>query len=168
MGWMTSQVKHNGRHSWGAAVEYYNLMADCCLLANEADDDFYRAMAGIEVAMALILGGKPLVGYSTSSGEKVQALRQAVPEERGGTMALKIGAPDPSAAREASAKEQRRLQQGTPPTQLEPGESVLVPHWEVTRIWNFAMDAYMRVETVGHGQYICGETTGWGTLQKQS
>ena len=65
----------------------------------------------------------------------VQALRQAVPEERGGTMALKIGAPDPNAAREASAKEQRRLQQGTPPTQLEPGESVLVPHWEVTRTY---------------------------------
>ena len=75
LGWYTSQVKHNGKHPWGAAVEFYHQMCDCCLLADKADDDFYRAEAGIEAAMSLVLGGKPIVGYSVKSGAKVQVLR---------------------------------------------------------------------------------------------
>ena len=71
LGWFTSQVKHNEKQPWRAAVEFYNLMADCCVLADKADDDFYRAEAGVEAAMALVLGGKPIVGYSVKSGAKV-------------------------------------------------------------------------------------------------
>lgn len=168
MGWCTSQVKYNGRNPWVAAVEYFNLNADCCLLANEADDDFYRANAGIEAAVGLVLGGKPLVGCTTSSGAKVQVLRK-VGVSGGGRgddyEELNLSAPNPTAARDAGANEQRRLQQGVPPTTLERGETVLVAHWEATRLWNYAMEAYTRVESFGYGQYIYGETWGWGIME---
>ena len=64
LGWVASQVKHNGKHPWRAANDFYNFLSDCCILADKVDDDFYCAEAGIEVAMSLVLGGKPIVGYS--------------------------------------------------------------------------------------------------------
>eukprot|EP00578_Thalassiosira_sp_NH16_P009850 CAMPEP_0181114906 /NCGR_PEP_ID=MMETSP1071-20121207/21152_1 /TAXON_ID=35127 /ORGANISM="Thalassiosira sp., Strain NH16" /LENGTH=547 /DNA_ID=CAMNT_0023199085 /DNA_START=138 /DNA_END=1781 /DNA_ORIENTATION=- len=167
-GWVSSQTKHNGRHPWAAAVDFYNQMADCCLLADGTDDDFYRAAAGVEIAMSLIIGGKPLVGYAVPSGAKVQVLRDLIANNDWDTdreMKLNIGAPTPAAAREASAKERRRLLEGVPPTRLEHGETVIVPHWEVSRIWNFAMEAYARVEGFGYGQCVYGETSGWDIVE---
>ena len=52
-----------------------NHWADCCILTNEYDDDFYSTNAAIEVVMRLIIGGKPLVGYTSPNGAKVQVLR---------------------------------------------------------------------------------------------
>jgi hypothetical protein len=167
LGWYTSQVKHNGKHPWGAAVEFYNQMCDCCLLADKADDDFYRAEAGIEAAMSLVLGGKPIVGYSVKSGAKVQVLRDfdltlfGVDIVGNEQIKMQIGAPTPVVARECRDNEMKRLRDKIPLTTLQPGETVIVPHWEVASIWNFAMKAYSRVEAFGHGQYIYGETTGW-------
>ena len=162
LGWVTHQVKHNGKHPWRAANDFYNQMADCCLLADKADDDFYRAEAAIEVAMSLVLGGKPIVGYTVPSGPKVQVLRDMTAIDNDDQYReLKMGASNQAAANEAGAKEKKRLRDGVPPTLLEPGETVLVPHWEVSRIWNYAMKAYMRLETFGHGSYVYGETTGW-------
>jgi len=164
LGWFTSQVKHNGKQPWKAAVEFYNLMADCCLLADKADDDFYRAEAGVEAAMGLVLGGKPIVGYSVKSGAKVQVLRDfdlTLDDSDVGTLQMPIGAPTPDSAREASEKEMKRLNDKVTPTMLEPGETVIVPHWEVTRIWNFAMKSYSRLEIFEYGQYVYGETIGW-------
>ena len=43
----------DGKHPWKSTN-------DCCLLADKVDDDFYRAEAGIEVTMCLVLGGKPI------------------------------------------------------------------------------------------------------------
>ena len=166
LGWFTTQVKHNGKQRWEAAVEFYNLMSDCCILANEADDDFYRAEAGVECAMGLILGGKPIVGYSVKSGAKVQVLRDfdltwEACQSNGGDLQMPIGAPSTAAAHEASVKEMNRLKENVTPTLLEPGETVIVPHWEVSRIWNFAMQAFMRLEIFDHGSYVYGETIGW-------
>jgi hypothetical protein len=145
-------------------VEFYNLMADCCLLADKADDDFYRAEAGVEAAMGLVLGGKPIVGYSVKSGAKVQVLRDfdlTLDDSDVGTLQMPIGAPTPDSAREASEKEMKRLNDKVTPTMLEPGETVIVPHWEVTRIWNFAMKSHSRLEIFEYGQYVYGETIGW-------
>ena len=167
LGWFTTQVKHNEKQPWAAAVEFYNLMADCCMLADKADDDFYRAEAGVEAAMGLVLGGKPIVGYSVKSGAKVQVLRDfdLTWEACGGSDAdglnMPIGAPTPVAAREAGVKETNRLREKVEPTLLEPGETVIVPHWEVSRVWNFAMKAFSRLEVFDHGQYVYGETIGW-------
>jgi hypothetical protein len=165
LGWFTSQVKHNGKQPWRAAVEFYNHMADCCLLADKVDDDFYRAAAGVEAAMGLVFGGKPIVGYSVKSGAKVQVLRDfdlTLDDcEESSQLKMPIGAPTPEAAREASVKEMKRLVDKVTPTMLEPGETVIVPHWEVARIWNFAMKAYMRLEIFDHGQHVYGETIGW-------
>lgn len=164
LGWVTHQVKHNGKHPWRAANDLYNQMADCCLLADKADDDFYRAEAGIEMAMSLVLGGKPIVGYSVPSGSKVQVRRDMnvidIDDEY-----REIGASTPAAANEAGAKERKRLRDGVPPTLLEPGETVLVPHWEVSCIWNYAMKAYMRLETFGYGSFVYGETIGWNIAE---
>ena len=66
-----------------------------------------------------------------------------------------------AAANEAGAKEQKRLKDRVPPTLLDPGETVIVPHWEVSRIWNYAMKAYMGLEALGHGSTVYGETSGW-------
>ena len=66
-----------------------------------------------------------------------------------------------AAVNEAGAKEQKRLKDRVPPTLLDPGETVIVPHWEVSRIWNYAMKAYMRLEALGHGSTVYGETSGW-------
>lgn len=74
---------------------------------------------------------------------------------------MQIGAPTPVVARECRDNEMKRLRDKIPLTTLQPGETVIVPHWEVASIWNFAMKAYTRVEAFGHGQYIYGETTGW-------
>merc|ERR1711957_644330 len=114
-------------------------------------------------AMSLVLGGKPIVGYSVPSGAKVQVLRDMTSndDDEDGEFRLPLGAPTPDAAREASAKEQRRLRERIPPMLLEPGETVLVPHWEVSRIWNYAMEAYARLETFGQGAYVYGESAGW-------
>jgi|AntRauTorckE5430_2_1112549.scaffolds.fasta_scaffold07850_2 hypothetical protein len=163
LGWFTSQVKHNGKHPWKAAAEFYNQMADSCIVAEKADDDFYRAKAGVELAMGLVLGGKPIVGYSVKSGEKVQVLRDfnTVWSDDGGSIGFPIGASTPVGAEEAFAKETKRLRDKVTPTLLEPGETVIVPHWEVSRIWNYAMKAYARLETFDHGTYIYGETIGW-------
>ena len=60
LGFVALQVKHNGKHPWKSTNDFYNILADCCLLADKVDDDFYRAEAGIEVAMCLVLGGKPI------------------------------------------------------------------------------------------------------------
>ena len=72
-----------------------------------------------------------------------------------------LGATTLAAANEAGAKEQKRLKDRVPPTLLDPGETVIVPHWEVSRIWNYAMKAYMRLEALGHGSTVYGETSGW-------
>ena len=104
-----------------------------------------------------------LVGYSVPSGAKVHVLRvmssidDSVDESE---FEGAIGASTPASANEARAKEQKRLKDGVPPTFLEPGETVLVPHWEVSRIWNYAMKAYLRLEAFGHGWYVYGESTG--------
>eukprot|EP00986_Skeletonema_menzelii_P009825 scaffold4586_cov152-Skeletonema_menzelii.AAC.5 len=166
MGYVSSQVKHNGRHPWRSLVDFYNQMCDCCLLADKADDDFYRAEAGIEAAMALVLGGKPNIGYPLKSGEKVQVLRDfgrasLDDYEEGEQIGFPIGGPTPAAAREAMNKEMRRLRDKVPPETLQEGETVIVPHWEVARIWNYAMKAYLRLEAIGQGQCVYGESTGW-------
>ena len=72
-----------------------------------------------------------------------------------------LGATTLAAANEAGAKEQKRLKDRVPPTLLDPGETVIVPHWEVSRIWNYAMKAYMGLEALGHGSTVYGETSGW-------
>ena len=56
-------MKHNGKHPWRAANDFYNFLSDCCILADKVDDDFYCAEAGIEVAMSLVLGGKPRMAF---------------------------------------------------------------------------------------------------------
>jgi hypothetical protein len=49
---------------------------------------------------------------------------------------------------------------------LEDGEEVLVGHWEVSHVWNYAMEAFARVETFGFGAYVYGETCGWDLVKK--
>jgi len=163
LGWFTRIVNDNGKHPWRAVNEFYNLMADCCLLAEKVDDDFYRAEAGIEVAMSLVLGGKPIVGYRVPCGAMVQTIRDMsyIDEVPEGDIEIALNAPSQAAANEAGDKEQKRLAGRVPPTLLEPGESVLVPHWEVSRIWNFAMEAYLRLDEIGQGRDVYGETYGW-------
>ena len=53
------------------------------------------------------------------------------------------------------------MREGVQPTHLDPGEDVVVPHLEVRLAWNYAMEAYMRLEQFGHGQFVYGETWGW-------
>jgi len=163
LGWVCSQVKHNGKHPWKAANECYNLLADCCLLAEKADDDYYRAVAGIDMAHSLIIGGKPIVGYSLPDGEKVQVLRDLNVNDTDGNHDFKtpIQASNLAAAKEAGDKETKRLSDRVCTTLLEPGESILVPHWEVSKIWNFAMTAYKRLDAIGQGLHVYGETLGW-------
>ncbi len=171
LGYVSTQVKYNGKHPWRAMVEFYNQMCECCLLADKADDDFYRAEAGIEAAMSLVLGGKPILGYTLKSGEKVQVLRDfditsLDDYDESEQIKMPIGAPTPAAAREASAKEMKRLREKISPETRQQGETILVPHWEVARIWNYAMKAYSRLEAIGHGQYVYGESSGWDIAEQ--
>lgn len=81
---------------------------------------------------------------------------------------MPIGAPTPVAAREASVKEIKRLSDKVTPTSLESGETVIVPHWEASRIWNFAMKALMRLEIFDHMVNMSTARVLDGTLQRDS
>lgn len=89
----------------------------------------------MEVATSLVLGGKPIVGYSAKSGAKVHVLQDfdllLDDWEEDNERRLHMCAPTLAAAHKVNAKEIKRVRDQVPPTSLEPGEAVIVPHWEV-------------------------------------
>ncbi|KAL7535378.1 hypothetical protein ACHAWF_005149 [Thalassiosira exigua] len=169
LSYVTSQVKHNGLDPWRAAAIFLDQMAECWLLADAADDDFYRAVSGVEFAMAMVHGGKPLVAYRSPSRGQVQILRDIVDDSQvvlGKVIPLVLSAETPKAAREATAKEVRRQSERVPPTKLEEGETVIVPPWDVKCIWNNAMEAFMRLDRFGHGGFVYAESAGWDIVEE--
>ncbi|KAL3785999.1 hypothetical protein ACHAWO_012197 [Cyclotella atomus] len=73
-------------------------MANALYAADKSDDDFHRGIAGIELAMSLIVGGKPLVSSKMPSGH-VQMLRDFFDEDSG---KVHMSVPNSAAAEEAT------------------------------------------------------------------
>jgi len=167
LGWVDTQVKYNGRHVWSAAADCYNNMTMCYKLADKCDDDFLKANGRIEAAMCIVIGASGMVGYTLPNGEPVQATRkiQTNAGPANNVVNCSLSGPTTNMGQvEALRKEKQRIEKGYPATRIDPGEQVIVPHWEVRRLWNQAMESYQSLERYGHGNFVCGEVSGWDAV----
>jgi hypothetical protein len=110
--------------------------------------------------MTIVLGASRLIGYKLSNRESAQVARNIETKEENSAR------PMPTTGQlEALRKEKHRVEGGIPATRIELGETVIIPHWDIRRLWNHAMDAYIRLEQNGHGNFVYEETTGWDIIE---
>lgn len=148
-----------------AAADCVNMFKQCYQVADEEDDDFLRAVARIEHCYYLTVGGDGFVGKKVLNNKSVtikRDMRSSTSAQNG--MQIKsfaINAGSTKVRRQAASEEEERISRGLQLTCLEPGEMLLVEHWNVRRVWNEAMNAFDALQQWGHGHIVYGETSGW-------
>ena len=168
LGYIAQQsVAKRGVDPLVGTAECLAMMREAYKRADEQDDDFLKSGARIEAAMCLTLGGEGIVAYKLS-GKSVQTKRDFLmkqPEkEESGVYPFHIMAygDTDEIIQECIKHEQGRLRDHVPPTQLDPGEDLLIPRWEVLQLWNEAMKGgYDSLKQWGHHIMVYGETAGW-------
>jgi hypothetical protein len=141
------------------------LMKQCFVLADTEDDDFLKAGARIEAAMCMVLGADGIVGYNVLGDQQGQAQRDMRSQQsRGGQKALRVFGDTDEIRYACVDYEKRRMSSGVPPTTQEPGETLIIPRWEVLKLWNEAMSAYDSIERWGHECCVYGEGAGWNIV----
>ena len=145
-----------------AAADMHELLVRCYTLADETGDDFLRAEARIEAAMALVEGAGGLVGYRVDGGPgQVRRDMRSSQPAAGPTQQLQVMGASAAIRQGVGRNEARRLAGGVHPAFLEAGEMLLVEWWEVRRLWNDAMVPYDALARWKHEHNVYGESTGW-------
>jgi hypothetical protein len=153
LGWIAQQsVAKRGVHPLEGAAEMLTLtlMKHCLAIADADDDDFLRAGARIEAAMCMVLGADGIVGYKVLGDQNGQAQRDMRSDksrsvQQLGNVAiapLRVSGDTDEITFACVEYEKRRMSSGVPTTTQEPGEKLIIPRWEVLKLWNEAMSAY--------------------------
>jgi hypothetical protein len=170
LGWIAHQsVAKRGVHPLEGAAEMLGLMKQCFAIADVEDDDFLKAEARIEAAMCMVYGADGIVGYKVLGNQRCQAQRdmrseksRSAPQVGDITIAPVSASGDTDEITFACVEyEKRRMSTGVPATTQESGETLIIPRWEVLKLWNEAMSAYDSINHWGHGCVVYGETAGW-------
>ena len=110
-----------------------------------------RAASRLEAAACIVAGGSGIVAYKVLGGQSGYAQRDMRSEKTRGVQSLLSGKAkvghyhinaygDTAAVQRAIlANERRRMDTGISPTQLARGEEMLIPRWDVLKLWNDAM-----------------------------
>ena len=170
LGWIAQQsVAKRGVHPLEGAAEMLALMKHCFAIADVENDDFLKAGARIDAAMCMVLGADGIVGYKVLGDQKGQAQRDMRSDKSrrvqqlGNTAIapLRVSGDTDEITFACVEYEKRRMSSGVPTTTQEPGESLIVPRWEVLKLWNEAMSAYDSIKRWGHECFVYGEVGGW-------
>jgi hypothetical protein len=173
LGWIAQQsVAKRGVHPLEGAAEVLALMKQCFAIADADDDDFLKAAARIEAAMVMVYGANGIVGYTVLGDKKGQATRDMRSEksrsaQQVGDVAvapLRISGDTDEVISACVEYEKRRMSSGVPTTTQEPGEKLIIPRWEVLKLWNEAMSAYDSIKRWGHECFVYGEVGGWDVV----
>jgi hypothetical protein len=171
LGWLAQQsVAKRGVHPLEGAAEMLGLMKQCIAVADVEDDDFLKAGARIEAAMCMVLGADGIVGYTVLGKEQGQAQRdmrsdksrsaQQVAEDVT-ILPLRVFGETDEIRYACVEYEKRRMSTGVPATEIESGEKLIVPRWEVLKLWNEAMVSYDSIKRWGYECFVYGEVGGW-------
>lgn len=159
-------------HGLTGAKERFDHLTKAYQLADAQDDDFVKATARIDAAICLCFGAGGRVSYTLPNGEKGHVSRRfdraSVREVTSGNRNFKLNLTAPSKAGEKMVmdKELDRIRRGVEPTQLDPGERLLVARWDVLRLWNDAMESYDALQKWGHHEFVYGECNGFDSVQE--
>jgi hypothetical protein len=171
LGWIAQQsVAKRGVHPLEGAAEMLALMKQCFAIADADDDDFLKAEARIEAAMCMVLGGDGIVGYTVLGNESGQAQRDMRSDKSRSTrqvaedvtiLPLRVMGETDAIRCACIEYEKRRMSTGVPMTEIKAEESLIVPRWEVLRLWNEAMSSYDSIKRWGYECFVYGEVAGW-------
>jgi hypothetical protein len=156
-------------HPLEGAAEMLALVKQCFAIADADDDDFLKAAARIEAAMCMVYGADGIVGYKVLGDQKGQAhWDMRSDKSRSAQQVADVAVAPPRVSGETDEiryacveYEKRRMSTGVPTTEIEPGENLIVPRWEVLRLWNEAMSSYDSIKRWGYECFVYGEVAGW-------
>lgn len=138
------------------------------LQAADACGDIFLSAAGrIDHCMCLTLGGAGWVG-TKRAGKPAQVRRDMRSADfasryhvaRAEAHQLKVAAPTKGLTKKLDELETERMLAGIRPSLIDEGDTVLVEHWEVSRVWKEAMGCCADLASFGHECYAHGESSG--------